>query len=392
MLDLWSIYRPGPRLQTLRYGYEMAGLAVRDEPIPWNAEAVLVEAVLTRVPPSSRKTDFRLRLAGQSATAEIGRPQAEGELRLLFSLAPPAQSGLADLRWQNQSIGQVTLPVLSRDDFVRQLRLTMPTVFVKVGDRSVACQSFVSTQCRGLFTTALLTSPTSLAPLADLSLEVEFLAERSRDAETVPITLAGSQRTTRQALLSATAPKPPRRAGSWLVTWRLGDLILSCQRVRSISARQFQRSLKVADTRFVVQTGKGPVTLQRSLAHPEYYSRVGPCFILVSQEAGIAGMCPVAVSARLRDGQSRPMLDDQILISDGPTLLTPGTIHAGDLSQVRGFELRVKETRIGMLSLDPAPEADFTAEGGFRPPDDYFWTSAAEQELASRLGKLTEGS
>ena len=80
------MYRSGPRLQTLRFGYETAGLVVRDEPIPWNADSVLVEAVLTRVPAASRKTDFRLRLAGQTATAEFGRPQAEGEHRLLFAV------------------------------------------------------------------------------------------------------------------------------------------------------------------------------------------------------------------------------------------------------------------------------------------------------------------
>ena len=256
----------------------------------------------------------------------------------------------------------------------------------------MACQTFVSTQCRGLSATAVLTSPTSLAPLVDLGLEVEFQAERGNEVDVSAVILTGPQRSSRQALVSAAAAKPPRRVGSWLVTWRLGDLVLSCQRVRAISAKQFQRSLRVADTRFVVQTGKGPVGLQRALLHPEYYSRVGPCFMLTSQEAGMVGLCPISVHLRPRGGESRLLLDDTILICDGPTLITPGTVSAAELPGVRGFELRIKDTVAGMLSLEPAPAAEFTSEGGFQSPEEYFWTSAAEQELAERLGKLTDRS
>lgn len=391
MLDLWSIYRSGPRLQTLRFGYEKAGLVVRDEPIPWCAESALVEAILTRTPADCRKGDFRLRFAGQSlAPVDLGRTQPEGELRVLFRLPPPTHSASAEVRWQNHLLGQLTLPVLSREEFVRQLRLTMPTVFVKIGETTVACQSFVSTQCRGLFAAAQLSSPTCLAPLADLSLEIEFYAERTAEGETAAVTLAGSQLASRQALISTTAPKAPRRVGSWLVTWRLGELVLSCQRIRAISARQFQRSLRVADTRFVIQSGKGAISLQRALPRKES-GRIGPCFMLASQEAGMAGLCPLSVHVRMRDGESRQLMKEQVLITDGPTPVMPGTIPAGEQDRVIGFELRVKDSLAGMLSLEPAPAADFTSEGGFRPPTEYFWTSAAEQELADRLGRLTEG-
>ena len=46
---------------------------------------------------------------------------------------------------------------------------------------------------------------------------------------------------------------------------------------------------------------------------------------------------------------------------------------------------------LGVLSLRPGPEATFTNEGGFKPPPDYTWSAAAEEEMNDRLGRLLEG-
>src|SRR5262249_7534003 len=92
----------------------------------------------------------------------------EDVYRLFFRLAPPARSTAVDLLWRNRVLGQLTLPVLSCEEFLRHLRLQMPTMYVRIGDQSVACQTFVAMQCRGLLASALLTSPTSLVPLLDL--------------------------------------------------------------------------------------------------------------------------------------------------------------------------------------------------------------------------------
>ena len=63
MRDLWPLYRIGPQPQALHYSYEKAGLTLHEQPVPWNAEAVLVEALL-RLPESAgrRKADFHLRV------------------------------------------------------------------------------------------------------------------------------------------------------------------------------------------------------------------------------------------------------------------------------------------------------------------------------------------
>ena len=72
MNDLWPMYRIGPQPQALHHSYEKAGLTLHDQPIPWNAEAVLVEALL-RLPAAAarRKADFHLRIPGQDPVQAV---------------------------------------------------------------------------------------------------------------------------------------------------------------------------------------------------------------------------------------------------------------------------------------------------------------------------------
>src|SRR5262249_60267457 len=64
MHDLWPLSRIGPQSQALSYSFEKAGLTLYNQPIPWNAEAVLVEAQLRLRDSARRKADFGRRLAG----------------------------------------------------------------------------------------------------------------------------------------------------------------------------------------------------------------------------------------------------------------------------------------------------------------------------------------
>src|SRR5229473_1048727 len=117
MHDLWPMHRTGPQPQALHYSYEKAGLTLHDQPIPWNAEAVLVEALL-RLPAtgSRRKTDFQIRVAGQEPqpAENLRRQETDDRYRLTFRLTPPAATTTAEVFWRTQSLGQITLPCLSR--------------------------------------------------------------------------------------------------------------------------------------------------------------------------------------------------------------------------------------------------------------------------------------
>src|SRR5437868_8134410 len=84
MHDLWLRHRSGPQPQALHYSFEKAGLTLHDQPIPWNAEAVLVEA-LVRLPASTpkRKADFQLRIGQQEpmAAESLRRQEADEHYR-----------------------------------------------------------------------------------------------------------------------------------------------------------------------------------------------------------------------------------------------------------------------------------------------------------------------
>jgi hypothetical protein len=396
MDNLWPLYRIGPQPQALHYSYEKAGLVLHDQPIPWNAEAVLVEAQLhLRAAAARRKADFQLRTPGQDPipAEQFRRLEGEDRYRVAFRLPPPGVTVAAEVLYREHVVGQLTLPYLSREEFLRGLRLQMPTLFVRLGAETVACQTFVSSQCRGLLASAVLSSPTSLVPLLDLDLQVEFRAERGGSPVRSPATLCSTQLAGRTALVTVAPRRYPRRMGAWVATWLLGDRPLSSQRVRGISQKHFQRSLRISDTRFVVQArGGGPVRLVRQVPPLETASRAGPCFLVSSGEPGMAGQCRLQVTAQVPGAVQPPLLLEQdVLITDGPTAVAPGTLDAADLAQVTGFELSVRGRSLGVLSLCPAPTASFTSEGSFKPPHDFTWSAAAEEEMTERLNRLLEG-
>jgi hypothetical protein len=397
MNDLWPFYRISPQPQAIHYSYEKAGLTVHDQPIPWNAEAVVVDARL-RLPQSvgRRKADFLLRLAGRDPIPadEMRRQDVDTNLhRLGFRIDPPGVTTTAEVLFRNHVLGQLTLPYLGRDEFLQGIRLQMPTLFARLNNESVACQTFVATQCKGLIATALLVSPTSLVPLLDMDLSVEFKNERANSSQIVPVRLSSSQLAGRHALVTVAPRRFPRRIGSWWVTWRLADQPLAePHRVRAISTRTFQRSLRVSDTRFVLRWPKGNVTLARQVPPNEKPARVGPCFLVSSREPGMAGICRLQVHAQVPGSVQPPLLmEADALITDGPTAFAPGTLDVADIAQLTAFELSLKGQQLGVLSLCPAPTASFTAEGGFKPPHDYAWSAAAEEELTDRLNRLLEG-
>ncbi len=392
MHDLWSLNRINPQPQALHFRYEKAGLTLDNQPIPWNAEAVLVE-VRVRFPASQdpRKADFQLRLGqeGPCCPPESMRlDEADGYHRLIFRCPVPPQTTTVEVVWRTRSLGQMTLPVLSADEFRQHLGLQMPSLQVRLGERTVPCQTYVSTQCAGLIASALLTSPTSLAPITDLGLRVEFRGGRGEPVQNVPVELSSSQLRGRQALITV-VPRKPRRQGGWQATWMLGDVPLACQKIKGISQSVFLRSLRISQTRFVLRTVQGEVQLARVLPPLEEIARVGPCFLVSSGEQGMAGLCPLQVRAQVAGAFQPPsLLEQEVLITDGPSPVAPGTLDVADLGEVLGFELLFKNKVLGVLPMTPAQTARFSSEGGFKPPPDFIWSPAAEDQLNERLGKL----
>jgi hypothetical protein len=293
--------------------------------------------------------------------------------------------------WRHHRLGELTLPVVQRAEFLQRLSLQLPTLGVRLGEETVACQTFVSSQCRGIVASAMLSSPTSLAPLLDLDLHVDLRVENASSGTTVPVRLSSSQLKGKQALATASPPKLPRRVATYVASWRIDDLVLATQKIKAISKNQFLRSLRISETRLVVQTAQGEVRLARQMPLPDGLARIGPCFLVSSSEVGMAALCPMRVCAQLESGLHSPVLMEQeLLVTDGPAPLVPGTLEVAEVMQMTAFELRAGSRTLGWLPLTPAPVAAFDAEGGFRPPPEYTWSTAAEEQLQEKLAKLLE--
>jgi hypothetical protein len=398
MRDLWNLFRTsGPQSQALHFSYEKSGLTLDNQPIPWNAEAVLVEAnVRLSASVARQKSDFRLRLGGPAGPLfepELLRQEpGESQARLFFRLRVPSHSTTAELTWRDRTLGQLTLPVIGLDEFVRQLSVQMPTAHVRLGEQTVACQTFVSGQCQGLSVTGLLSSAVGLVPLADMDLRVEIRREDGTLASHAPLRLNSSQLRSRQALVAVIPPRP-RRTGAWLTQWFLEDRLLAMLKVRAITKRQFLRSLRISATRFAVQTVAGEVQVLRNLPPLDTVQRVGPCFLIGSGEPGMAGLARLRVLAKV--GNAAPPLflhEDDVLIADGPMPLFAGTLDVAELARIKHFYVEGPAGIIGILPLTPVPTAGFTTEGGFQPVEDFTWSPAAEEQLNERLDRLFGGS
>ncbi len=256
MRDLWNLFRGNlPRLDSMSYAFEKGGLSLENQPIPWGADSILVNAV-AELPHQLPRTkgDFELRVGNETALPESQRVEDSADTaRLQFRVNVPAVPAAAELLWRGRSLGQIALPILSPEEFARKVTLQMPTACVRIGEQAVACQTYVTTQCQGLILSGLIQSATSLVPVLDLGMRVEISRQEGGAISKVPIQLSSSQLRARQALISVVLPKP-KRMGTWQITWFLGDRPLASHGVKGISPKQFLRSLRVSSTRFVLQS------------------------------------------------------------------------------------------------------------------------------------------
>jgi hypothetical protein len=374
------------------YGYEKAGLEVRHEPIPWNAETVVVEALVDfpdHLP--CFKSDFHLGLPGETslkATA-LQREKPDGRVRVVFRLTPLRKAAVAYLYWRARPLGEATLPSLSAAEFLDNLELEAPTLFAHLGRKHVPCQAVVEGQCHGLTACGLLKSPTSLLPLLDLNLALEFIDQSTGKVQNLPVHLAAAQLTARQALVSAVPYWRPQADCSWLVRWLVDNRPLACRTIRVISPEEFQLSLYLAN-------GRSPDENEVSRWEPAVplrygASRPGPCFLIASREPNVAAFCPLEVRVQLHDRiQVVEPQGEEALVTDVPSPFVPASTAFEDLPQIHDFELFSQGQSLGVVSWGPTPAATFTGEGGFQPPEDFTWTPFADAELHERMCRLME--
>lgn len=377
---------------TWHYGYEKAGMTVEDQPAAWNADAIQVDASFIPTAAASRlPADYQLRfpngmpVPAASFTPREGSPQ----WRLRFRMPPQKATTNVDLLYRNNPVARTTVPVVGMERFLSELKLEVPSVYALLGEHCVACKRFVASQCRGLQSSAVLSSPHALVPLVDLGLHVELQAKGRSDIQRLEIAFNAAQLLSKQALVTVTPRTWPRKMGTWLVTWHLAGNVVATIQVQAVAQREFLKSLHVVDRKLILYHPDGQVELSSSILPGPSRCRVGPCFIVASSEPGMAGLCDFQLRTSV-PGAYRPplMLSQELLVTDRPTMVAPGTLDPEDVSQISSFELRTRGRDLGSLPLRPLPVANFNAEGAITKLPDLVWDSTAEEALQSALSRL----
>ena len=295
MFDPFHIFRTSAsatnpaQSQGLHFSYEKAGLVVHNQPIPWNAEAVSVEGVTT-VPAVSAevRAGFSLHRPGQPPLAPetLRRTDVTGQARVVFRFAAPAKTTVAELRYQNQNspLGQLTLPVLTQADYLRTLDLGEAIVHVRLGDETCACRSYVTSQAKEMYASALLASPTNLVPLADLVVAVELVGKNREPLARSEIRLSGTQLLQSQAL-TMTPLRRPRGSGVFGVRWTIAGECRAESAIVGLTPTLFRRSLRLSSTRFLLEDRKSGVRPLARLAPTSLdgIDRIGPVFLVTSK-------------------------------------------------------------------------------------------------------------
>jgi hypothetical protein len=382
----------GPRLDHLRIGYEKCGLSIYDEPVAWNAEAVLVEASL-RAPFETewRKSAFQLHLPGRPPLLPAGLELTRDPdtIRVLFRLPPLTGETEIELYWHGSRLGHARVPFVSPESFFAGLCLRSAAVFASLGKCTVQCRALLEEQCHGWSASGILSSSTSLLPLADHPITAEFTDSSSGYAHGMPIRLTPSQLQARETLIAAFPPWQQDHLGRCAIRWMLRDRLLARVEMRLVDLPRLLQSLYLIDARYLFQESRGTFAVSRHLPAEVGSSRLRPCFLVASREPGVAAICPFEVRIHFREPELGPRTFCQdVLVTDGPSVCLPPGMSAEDFKEVRAFELLCLGRSLGILSASPTPAASFTDEGGFRPPANYSWTPVAEEELLERLQRL----
>src|SRR5262245_16943933 len=123
----------------LRVRYEKAGLILDALPIPWNADAAIVEANV-RLPAISerKKEDFTLQFSTGAATAWaeiVTQSNKQSALRVYFRIPVPPQTCSAQVFWREHVLGRVELPIVSAQAYAQGISLEMACLQAVIGDR-----------------------------------------------------------------------------------------------------------------------------------------------------------------------------------------------------------------------------------------------------------------
>jgi hypothetical protein len=387
---MWRFFRRFPQVLRQWHSYEKAGLRVSDEAIPWNADTVLVEALVGWSGNPLSRIDFELRIPDEvPLTATSLEERGGGLYHVLFRPATSRGTRAGMLYWRCRPLAKVELPYLSRERFLDGLQIDVPTFFARFQESCVACRSVVEGQSCDLLASSLLRSPTSLLPLVDFGLCLEFAGPVSNRSPRVPLRLAGAELLGRQAVLMSPLPVRLGAAGCWSVSWTLGGRTLARRDLRVIAREAFLESIYVPSGWSWPAVASPAITTSDEAALSDLRTRQRFYVHVASRELGVAARCPIEVRLRYEFQEQELGLEQQdVLVTDVPSPCVAVSGNIAELRDLRAIELFSQGRFLGSVPWEPAQSATFNAEGGFLTLGSRSWTPFDEIKLEERLGRL----
>jgi hypothetical protein len=386
----WISTTPSVQIRSLVHRHTCAGLTFEDQVVPWNADTLVVEAVLQC---DSRwqlyQGDLTLRLdSGAAFTATSLERVAGSTFKATFALVVPPATVVAQVFVRQWSLGQLTLSILRERQFLDGLQCSSPTVHVLMDGRQVACRAFVATQARGLSASMVVRSPWPLSPLLNQALRVAVFDEHGKLIGEDAVVVTGSQVVGREMLVLANPPIP-RRRGTWRLDWLLNRECICSHEVEGISLPKFLAALKVSDARFSILDDNDDSRLSRNLTELGPIERASPRFAVQSEFPGAAGIVRFRTTATKKGLLAELRLTEQVtLITDCPTTLMPANMSQQVLQEIHDFAIFAGRKCLATLETLPTPHARFDGEGSFSQVESVAWDGRAEEELNERLNAL----
>lgn len=378
-------------LRSYQWSYQLFGLMVEADVIPWAAEAVRLEIVLAESELLlSRRTDFTLRgLNAAPLPCQHIQCLQPGLYRLEFCFPPLLTwPSAVQFWWRDYCLLHLTLPRLTQEDYLRSVRWRSWGVTMRWCQRTVTARSFSRRSLRGLAAIVLVSSPHRLLPLASLQPHLLVQGLPSGPQFDLPLILTGTQQLDTEALL--VVPFPPALLESEQCRWQwcIAGYPVHAETITFLSPQDWEPRVTLRDACFFLNTSRGWVRHTEVQPPPDSVP-FAPCFLLQAP-TGSAGLIPLTLYAHTsQTPRLRRLRHERVLISDAPTPYIPGLFQIQDFPQPTSLELRHGRRILGTLSLSRVPQARFTAEGGFRQVPELTWTESAEAELWERLQRLS---
>ncbi len=377
----------------LTVSYETGGVRVRRAVIPWCTEAVLAEARLSGQANDILATDFTLGIEGRGDISAHQITPVEGGVSLAHFRFQPnfGQNMSLTVKFRGKALHAraTVVPYLTREAFLAQLNVFLPTVSAQLHGETVACRGYVASQSKNLVATCALVSEAGLAPVRELDLETRLMVSEEILIDRWPIKLSNHQASGTRALVTTVLDGVPRRTGHWSIGWHSLDHTLSQNSLMAYGLPAFIRSLRMSPVRYFHQSASGIYSALESPVKLKKNEMLGPVFSIQSNLPGIAAQLPVIIEAIPKTGEPFTLKETTITITDGINLLAPGMLGSDEVAQILGFRLMYRKQVLQACSSDPQPSVRITSEGGFDAPVGLGWNSESENQLLMLMQTLT---